>query len=131
MVFLLSDQIVFPDPALADEDGLLAIGGELSTERLVLAYQQGIFPWYSEGEPICWYSPHRRFVLMTGEVHISQSMKQFLRNRRYSVSFDTAFSDVIAQCALIKDEGLFCQFPLNRFSAFSARSSLGSRFRHC
>jgi leucyl/phenylalanyl-tRNA--protein transferase len=105
MVFLLSDDLIFPDPALADEDGLMAVGGDLSVERLMLAYQQGIFPWYSEGEPICWYSPHQRFVLEPKDIHISHSMKQLIRSHKYKVTFDTAFSEVIGQCAQIKRKG--------------------------
>ena len=105
MIFLLSDQIIFPGPALADEDGLLAVGGDLSVERLMLAYQQGIFPWYSEGEPICWYSPHQRFVLQPKDVHVSHSMKQIIRSNKYKVTYDTAFREAIAQCAQIKRKG--------------------------
>ena len=99
MVFQLDERLVFPNPSLADEDGLLALGGDLSTERLLLAYRNGIFPWYSEDEPICWYSPHERFVILPNEVKISKSMLQFMRSQKFSITLNTAFSDVIASCA--------------------------------
>lgn len=105
MVFHLNDSPVFPDPALADEDGLLAIGGDLSPERLLSAYAMGIFPWYSEGEPICWYSPHRRFVLFPQEVHVSHSMKQIINNGSYELSTDKSFAAVIRHCSKIKRPG--------------------------
>ena len=99
MVFQLDERLVFPNPSLADEDGLLALGGDLSTERLLLAYRNGIFPWYSEDEPICWYSPHERFVILPSEVKISKSMSQVMRSQKFSITSNTAFSDVIASCA--------------------------------
>jgi leucyl/phenylalanyl-tRNA--protein transferase len=99
MVFQLDERLVFPNPTLADEDGLLAIGGDLSTERLLLAYRNGIFPWYSEGEPICWYSPHKRFVILPNEVKISKSMMQVMRSKKFVVTFNCAFSDVVVSCA--------------------------------
>jgi leucyl/phenylalanyl-tRNA--protein transferase len=99
MVFQLDERLVFPNPTLADEDGLLAIGGDLSTERLMLAYRNGIFPWYSEGEPICWYSPHERFVILPNEVKISKSMMQVIRSKKFNITFNSAFSDVVVSCA--------------------------------
>ncbi len=105
MVFLLNDSLVFPDPNRADEDGLLAIGGDLSAERLILAYQQGIFPWYSEGEPILWYSPHERFVIYSDEIHISRSMERLIRSDKYRITWDQAFTQVITQCSAIKRQG--------------------------
>lgn len=102
MVFLLIEQLLFPDPALADEDGLLAVGGDLSIERLKLAYQQGIFPWYSDDEPILWYSPHERFVIFKEEVHISGSMRRLMRSGIYEISWDKDFAAVINQCASVK-----------------------------
>lgn len=105
MVFLLDKALLFPNPELADEDGLLAAGGDLSTERLVLAYQNGIFPWYSEGEPILWYSPHRRFVLFPSEVHISHSMRQLIRSGKYKITIDADFRQVIRHASTIKRPG--------------------------
>ena len=102
MVFSLpEDEIVFPNPELADEDGLLAIGGDLSTERLILAYQHGIFPWFSDDDPICWYSPHERCVIYPDRIKISKSMKQTLKNDSYKVTANQAFKKVIANCAKV------------------------------
>lgn len=100
MVFSLpSDEIVFPNPALADEDGLLAIGGDLSAERLILAYQNGIFPWFSEGDPICWYSPHERCVIYPHKIKVSKSMKQVLKSNVFNITVNKTFAKVIAGCA--------------------------------
>jgi len=103
--FQLTPQLIFPNPALADEDGLLAVGGDLSEQRLVLAYSLGIFPWYSKKEPILWFSPHERFVLYPDEVHVSHSMKQFIKSNRYEVRWNTAFDEVIQQCSKIPRGG--------------------------
>jgi leucyl/phenylalanyl-tRNA---protein transferase len=91
----------FPDPAGAaiDPDGLLAIGGDLAPERLLAAYRRGIFPWYEEGQPILWWSPDPRAVLLPGELHISRSLRRTLRTDRYRVSVDLAFGAVIDACA--------------------------------
>lgn len=100
MVFsLLEDEIIFPYPALADPDGLLAIGGDLSIARLTLAYQNGIFPWYSEGEPILWYSPHERCVIFPDRIKISKSMHKVLQSGLFKVTTDQAFAKVIQSCA--------------------------------
>lgn len=100
MVFRLpDDEIIFPNPELAEEDGLLAIGGDLSAERLILAYQHGIFPWFSEGDPICWYSPHERCVIYPDKIKITKSMKQVLKNADFKVTANQAFEKVIASCA--------------------------------
>jgi leucyl/phenylalanyl-tRNA--protein transferase len=102
MIFELSkDELWFPEPELADEDGLLAIGGDLSAERLVLAYQCGIFPWFSEQTPILWYAPHKRFVLLPEQLKISKSMHKLLNADKFRITFDTAFQDVIEACATI------------------------------
>ena len=85
MVFQLTERIVFPKPSLADADGLLAVGGDLSVERLLLAYSLGIFPWYSEGEPVLWYSPHKRFVLIPVDVHVSHSMRRTIHSTKYEI----------------------------------------------
>jgi leucyl/phenylalanyl-tRNA--protein transferase len=105
MIFRLDDRLLFPNPELAEEDGLLAVGGDLSTERLLLAYQNGIFPWYSEDEPILWYSPHERFVLYPQELKISKSMKQVLRSDRFTVTANKCFNDVVTACSSVKREG--------------------------
>lgn len=100
-ICLSEDELWFPEPELADEDGLLAIGGDLSAERLILAYQCGIFPWFSEETPILWYAPHQRFVLLPNQLKISKSMHKLLNSEKFSITFDTAFSDVIKSCASI------------------------------
>jgi leucyl/phenylalanyl-tRNA--protein transferase len=100
MIFRLSEQeISFPHPSLAEPDGLLAIGGDLRSERLQLAYQWGIFPWYSEGDPILWYAPHERCVLFPEKVRISKSMRQVLRADKFRLRQNTAFATVIQYCA--------------------------------
>ena len=91
----------FPDPACAarSPDGLLAMGGDLTPERLLAAYRRGIFPWYEEGQPILWWSPDPRAVLLPGALHVSRSLRRTLRNDRYRVSVDLAFDRVIDACA--------------------------------
>ncbi|MCO5949927.1 leucyl/phenylalanyl-tRNA--protein transferase [Mucilaginibacter flavidus] len=99
MIFRLDERLLFPNPALAEDDGLLAIGGDLSTERLMLAYQNGIFPWYSEDEPILWFSPHERFVLYPDELKVSKSMQRVLKSGKFSITINNAFEAVIAACS--------------------------------
>lgn len=99
MIFQLNDNdILFPDPALAEPDGLLAIGGDLSAERLIAAYKNGIFPWFSDDDPICWYAPHERCVIFPSKIHISKSMQKSMRATAFTVTTNTAFSVVIAAC---------------------------------
>ena len=98
-VFQLSDNLIFPPPALAREDGLLAVGGDLSVPRLLLAYQHGIFPWYSPGEPILWWSPNPRLVLFPEEFHLSKRLARTIRQQIFRVTFDTDFKRVIRACA--------------------------------
>lgn len=105
MIFRLDERLIFPKPDLAEPDGLLAIGGDLSTERLLLAYQNGIFPWYSDDTPILWYSPHERFVLFPDELKVSKSMRQVLRSGKLRVTVDTCFNDVITACSTAPREG--------------------------
>jgi leucyl/phenylalanyl-tRNA---protein transferase len=105
MVFHLSkDTIWFPDVELADEDGLLAVGGDLSSERLIKAYQSGIFPWFSEDSPILWYAPHERFVLFPEKLKVSKSMRRLLKSGKFEITFDAAFPEVIKACASISRE---------------------------
>ncbi|NCD69232.1 leucyl/phenylalanyl-tRNA--protein transferase [Mucilaginibacter agri] len=105
MIFRLDERLVFPDPELAEDDGLLAVEGDLSPERLLLAYHNGIFPWYSDDTPILWYSPHERFVLFPGELKISKSMRQVLNSGRFTVTTDLDFESVIRACAAAPREG--------------------------
>jgi leucyl/phenylalanyl-tRNA--protein transferase len=97
-MFLLSKELFFPPVSYANEDGLLAIGGDLSVERLALAYKSGIFPWFNEGEPIIWYSPNPRMVLFPKDLKISKSMRQVIRKGTFKVTFNQNFSAVIANC---------------------------------
>ncbi len=85
--------------ALRDPDGLLAIGGDLTPQRLLRAYRAGIFPWYSEGQPILWWSPDPRMVLLPGALHVSRSLCKTLRRQRFRLSMDQAFEEVITACA--------------------------------
>ncbi|WP_426669486.1 leucyl/phenylalanyl-tRNA--protein transferase [Mucilaginibacter sp. McL0603] len=101
MIFRLDERLLFPDPSYAEEDGLLAVGGDLSTSRLLLAYQSGIFPWYSDDTPILWYSPHERFVLFPDELKISKSMRQVIKSGRFVVTRDKYFEKVIDACSAI------------------------------
>lgn len=104
-MFLLNKDLIFPPLSMADENGLLAIGGDLSTERLLLAYQSGIFPWYNEDEPICWWSPDPRFVLYPEELKISSSMKTVLQNGKFRFTINRAFTQVIQNCKTISRKG--------------------------
>jgi len=97
-VFRLTDRLVFPPPELASPEGILAVGGDLTPERLLLAYRMGIFPWYNEEEPILWWSPDPRCVLFPGEIRISRSMRQFLRKPSLEITFDRHFAGVVAGC---------------------------------
>lgn len=99
---------VFPDvsEALLEPNGLLAIGGDLSVERLLAAYRHGIFPWYSRGQPILWWSPQPRAILRLSALKVSRSLRKSLKRGDYQVRFDTAFEDVIRQCAKPRQDGL-------------------------
>jgi len=97
-VFRLTSRLEFPPPELA-EDGLLAVGGDLRPERLVLAYSTGIFPWYEEGQPILWHSPDPRMVLRVADLRVPRSLQKARRKGLYTVTLDTAFADVIRFCA--------------------------------
>ena len=102
MVFRLpDDELVFPNPELADPDGLLAVGGDLSTDRLLLAYAHGIFPWFSEDDPICWYSPHERCVIFPERIKLSKSMKKVMEAGAFNITKNKAFSAVIGNCSKI------------------------------
>jgi leucyl/phenylalanyl-tRNA--protein transferase len=97
-VFKLNSDCIFPPVHRASKSGILAFGGDLSPERLLSAYRQGIFPWYSDGEPILWWSPDPRFVLFLDELRISRSMQKILRSNRFKITFDQDFHGVISAC---------------------------------
>lgn len=100
MIYQLDEQdIWFPNPEEAEQDGLLAVGGDLSPKRLMLAYHWGIFPWYSDETPILWYSPHERFVIFPEKIRVSKSMRQLLKKEIFTFSFDEDFGSVIDACA--------------------------------
>ena len=105
MVFRLNEELIFPKPKYAAADGLLAIGGDLSIERLLLAYQQGIFPWYSEGEPILWYAPQERFVLFPQKFIMAKSLQKKISKALFTITENQAFAQVIDQCAKAKRIG--------------------------
>lgn len=104
-VFQLSTEIIFPNPELARKDGLLAFGGDLSEERLITAYSLGIFPWYSEGSPILWWSPDPRLILAPEELKVSRSLRKVINKGIFRVAMNTAFEQVIRNCAEVPREG--------------------------
>jgi len=97
-IFRLDKQIIFPPVEFAEESGILAIDGDLSPARLIEAYRNGIFPWYSDDDPIIWWSPDPRFVLFPDEIYISKTMRQVLKRKTFSITYDTCFTDVISEC---------------------------------
>ncbi|NRR90006.1 leucyl/phenylalanyl-tRNA--protein transferase [Winogradskyella undariae] len=101
----LTHKIEFPDVSEASEDGLLAVGGDLTSERLIHAYSNGIFPWYQDEEPILWWSPDPRFVLLPKDLKISKSMKQILKKETFKVTENKAFREVLENCAATKRVG--------------------------
>lgn len=101
------DKVEFPHPTLARQDGLLAVGGDLSVARLLLAYSHGIFPWYNPGEEILWWCPRERFVIFPGEIHISHSMKKYMKKHMFRVVINRDFADTMHRCRMKRefDEG--------------------------
>jgi len=104
-MFILDKSLYFPPVSTTNANGVVAFGGDLSTERLLLAYRNGIFPWYSEGYPITWYSPDPRMVLFPKDIKISKSMRQFLKKNPFEIRFNSAFADVIHSCKIVKRNG--------------------------
>lgn len=102
---ILGKKILFPPVETADENGLLAIGGDLSPERLILAYKNGIFPWFNEGEPVIWYSPPERMVLFPKDLKVSKSMEKVLKSANFRISFNEHFAEVIHHCKTIDRPG--------------------------
>ncbi|MEO9482053.1 MAG: leucyl/phenylalanyl-tRNA--protein transferase [Ekhidna sp.] len=103
-IYRLSDDLIFP-PVEGAEDGIVAVGGDLLPERLMIAYHSGIFPWFSEEEPIIWWSPDPRFVLFPDRLHISKSMRRVLNNEELKVTFNEDFEGVLAQCKTVPRQG--------------------------
>jgi leucyl/phenylalanyl-tRNA--protein transferase len=104
-MYYLSKALFFPPVSHADSDGILAFGGDLSPERLQLAYKSGIFPWFNEGEPIIWWSPNPRTVLFLDELIVSKSMRNILNRNHFTVTFNQNFRDVISNCQQVKRDG--------------------------
>ena len=103
-IFHLSDAVAFPPAHFARKDGLLAVGGDLSPRRLILGYKMGVFPWFSEGDPICWWSPDPRLVLDPSKIRISRSLKKVIKKNRFEIRIDSAFEEVIENCAGIRSK---------------------------
>ena len=101
---LIPDIPLFPPTEEAEDDGLLAVGGDLTKERLLAAYSKGIFPWYEAGQPILWWSPDPRLVLIPAELKISRSLRKVLRKQQFEIRFDSAFQQVIKACAEVRTE---------------------------
>ncbi len=95
----------FPDPRKTDSEGIVAVGGDLSVPTLLTAYQQGIFPWYNDRQPIIWWCPDPRFILYPGDLKVSKSMRPYFNQQKYRVSYDTAFVSVITACGAITRQG--------------------------
>ena len=104
-MYFLTQELFFPAVDEANPDGILAIGGDLSPERLLLAYKSGIFPWFEEGEPIFWWSPNPRMVLFLDELVVSKSMRNLLNRNIFTVTFNQNFREVISNCKKIKRNG--------------------------
>jgi leucyl/phenylalanyl-tRNA--protein transferase len=104
-MYYLSKDLFFPPVSQANHDGILAIGGDLSPERLQLAYRSGIFPWFNEGEPIIWWSPNPRMVLFLDDLIVSKSMRNILNRNIFKVTFNQNFRDVISNCQQVKRDG--------------------------
>ncbi|MBK8830090.1 MAG: leucyl/phenylalanyl-tRNA--protein transferase [Saprospiraceae bacterium] len=104
-VYSLDDELIFPHPILREPDGLMAVGGDLSPERLLLAYRWGIFPWYHEGQPILWWWLAPRLMVRPGDVHISHSVRNYINQKKYKVTFDQDFTTVMQRCSSVKRVG--------------------------
>ena len=98
-IFSLSEKLLFPPAWLARSDGLLCVGGDLSVQRILLAYENGIFPWFAENEPILWWSPDPRLVLFPGNIKISKSLRKTIRKKEFEITVDQAFEETIRSCA--------------------------------
>lgn len=104
-MYYLSDELRFPSPHLATNEGIVAVGGDLRPERVLLAYRKGIFPWFEQDEFLIWWSPDPRMVLFPDQLRISKSMRSFLRKHPYEITFNKAFNEVVKSCARVKRFG--------------------------
>lgn len=104
-VFRLNkEDVIFPSPRLAEDNGLLAVGGDLSVNRLLLAYDHGIFPWYNPGEEILWWCPKERFLIFPEEIHISHSMKKHMRKHKFRIILNRDFQDTMHRCRMKRED---------------------------
>ena len=131
MPYLLSDELAFPNPrdAWEDNNGLIAVGGDLQPERLILAYQHGIFPWYSDKDPILWWSPNPRTVLYLDELKVSRSLAKSIRNKGYEVYLNRDFEAVITACAESRKDQEGTWITSEMLDAYLNLHSLG--LAHC
>ena len=104
-VYALDDELIFPHPLLREPDGLMAVGGDLSPDRLLLAYRWGIFPWYHEGQPILWWWIAPRLMVKPKDVHVSHSVRNYINQKRYTVTFDKEFETVMQRCGDVNRPG--------------------------
>lgn len=125
-VYRLRDDLVFPPPELAEVNGLLAVGGDLSPARLLLAYSMGIFPWFNDDDPLLWWSPDPRCVMFPEELHVSRSLTKLLRQQRFLVTIDQAFGEVITACSQVKrKQGEGTWITLEMLEAYQRLHRLG------
>jgi leucyl/phenylalanyl-tRNA--protein transferase len=128
-IFRLGDEIIFPPVQMTSGSGILAIGGDLSSGRLLEAYRQGIFPWYSEGDPIIWWSPNPRFVLFLEELKVSRSMKKALRQGIFRITYDHNFREVVVLCQKSRRRQKGTWITDDMLEAYCDLHDLG--FAHC
>jgi leucyl/phenylalanyl-tRNA--protein transferase len=114
-VYRLSDELIFPHPTLAEDTGLLAVGGDLQPERLLLAYRHGIFPWFEYGDDVYWFSPDPRAVLFPAELRVHKSMRSIYNGQKFTYTLDTAFERVMRACAEQPREGVRDSWISERF----------------
>jgi leucyl/phenylalanyl-tRNA---protein transferase len=129
-IFSLDEEIIFPHPVLREPDGLLGVGGSLTTERLLLAYRWGIFPWFSKGQPVLWWWTSPRLVIKPSDVHISHSLKNVLNQNHFEVKFNTDFIGVIQSCKSVKRKKQYGSWIIRDIiNSYSELHRLG--FAHC
>lgn len=105
MIHFLDDSYDFPEPSRARNDGLLAVGGDLDPQRLLMAYRSGIFPWFGQGDPILWWSPDPRMVLLPNQLKVSKSLQKVIRRQSFKITWNTAFKEVIEACSTVPRPG--------------------------
>jgi leucyl/phenylalanyl-tRNA---protein transferase len=125
-IFRLGDEIIFPPVNLTSGNGILAIGGDLSPDRLIAAYRQGIFPWYSEGDPIIWWSPDPRFILFLEELRVSRSMMKVLRQGTFRITYDQNFREVVLSCQKLRRKQKGTWITDEMLEAYCTLHELGS-----